>query len=248
VWVHLPRGAGGARSQRPPVSGYRDAVAAHHRRRAQAHDGGHHMRRLALTALAAAALLAPATSRAGFFIGGRLGYSIPGGDVKSGLSNKDVTSSQVPLQLDLGYAGLLDTIAVGAYGAIGFQQVGSQLKDQCSAAGATCDSKLYKVGAQANFHPLLGIWAGVFAGWEQQTTTASFAGQSGTLSLRGWETGVQGGWDFGLLGVKFGPYASWSTGKFQTAASSGGAAAASADLGSANHTWLTLGIRGVFGL
>jgi hypothetical protein len=211
------------------------------------------MRRLTFAALAVAALLVPATSRAGFFIGGRLGYAIPGGDVKSGLSNKDVTSSQVPLQLDLGYAGLLDTIAVGAYGAIGFQQVGSQLKDQCSAAGATCDSKLYKVGAQANFHPALGLWAGVFAGWEQQTTSAAFSSgsvtQSGTLTMRGWETGLQGGWDFGALGVKFGPYASWSTGKFQSTAATGGAVGSvAADLGSANHSWLTLGIRGVFGL
>jgi hypothetical protein len=206
------------------------------------------MRRLALTALAAVALAAPVTSRAGFFLGARLGYSIPGGDVKSGLSNKDVTSSQVPLQLDLGYSGLLDMIAIGAYGAIGFQQVGSQLKDQCSAAGATCDSKLYKVGAQVNFHPLLGLWAGAYGGWEQQRTSAAFNGQSGTLDMRGWETGVQGGWDFGALGVKFGPYASWSTGKFQSVAATSGAATANLDLGSANHSWLTLGIRGVFGL
>ncbi len=206
------------------------------------------MRRFALTALAAAALLAPATSRAGFFLGARLGYAIPGGDVQSGLSNKDIASSQVPLQLDLGYAGLMDMIAIGAYGAIGFQQVGSQLKDQCNASGASCDVRLWKVGAQANIHPLLGLWGGVYMGWEQQTINGGYAGQSGTLDMRGWETGIQAGWDFGLLGVKLGPYASWSTGKFQTAASTGGYTQANLDLGSANHSWLTLGIRGVFGL
>jgi len=207
------------------------------------------MRRLALTALAAVALVAPATSRAGFFLGARLGYSIPGGNVQSGLSNKDITSSQVPLQLDLGYAGLLDTIAIGAYGAIGFQQTGSYLKDQCEKQGGTCDAKLWKVGAQANIHPLFGLWAGVYGGWEQQTISGTFSGVSASQSLRGWETGVQGGWDFGALGVKFGPYASWSTGKFQTGVSTGGGLPSTTlDLGSANHSWLTLGIRGVFGL
>ena len=206
------------------------------------------MRRLALTALAALALAAPATSRAGVFLGARLGYAIPGGDVRSGLSNKDITSSQIPLQLDLGYAGLFDMIAIGAYGAVGFQQVGSQLKNQCSANGASCDAKLWKIGAQANVHPLLGLWAGVYGGWEQQSISGGYAGQSGTVSMRGWETGVQGGWDFGLLGVKFGPYASWSTGKFQSAASTGGYTQANLDMGSANHSWLTLGVRGVFGL
>jgi hypothetical protein len=207
------------------------------------------MRRLALVALAAVAFAAPATSRAGFFIGARVGYAIPGGNVQSGLSNKDITSSQVPLQLDLGYAGLLDTIAIGAYGAIGLQQVGSQLKDQCSQYGATCDSKLWKVGAQANIHPALGLWGGVFMGWEQQTISGTFSGVSASQSLRGYETGLQAGWDFGALGVKFGPYASWSTGKFQTGVSTGGGLpTTSLDLGSANHSWLTLGIRGVFGL
>ncbi len=205
------------------------------------------MRRLAVTALAAAALLAPTTSRAGFFLGARAGYSIPGGNVQSGLSNKDVTQSMFPLQLDLGYAGLMDTIAVGAYGAIGLTQLGSQLKDQCAAQGGTCDSRLWKVGAQANIHPLLGIWGGVFMGWEQQTVTGSFSGVTAESSLRGWETGVQAGWDFGAFGVKFAPYGSWSTGKFQTAATANGGIG-TLDMGSSNHSWLTLGVRGVFGL
>jgi hypothetical protein len=208
------------------------------------------MRRLVFTALAAAALLAPATSRAGFFIGARLGYSMPGGKIPSSndtASYKDLAASQVPLQLDIGYAGLLNTIAIGAYGAIGFQQTGSYLKDHCPS-GATCDARLWKVGGQANIHPLLGLWAGVYGGWEQQTISGGYGGQTGTLDMRGWETGVQGGWDFGMLGVKFGPYASWSTGKFQTAASTGGYANANLDMGSANHSWLTLGIRGIFGL
>jgi hypothetical protein len=209
------------------------------------------MRRLAFTALAAAALLAPSTSRAGFFLGARLGYSMPGGKIPTSadsVSYKDLASSQIPLQLDIGYAGLLDTIAVGAYGAIGFQQVGSQMKDQCEKQGVSCDAKLWKVGAQANIHPAFGLWGGMFMGWEQQSLTAGFGGQSGTLDMRGWETGVQGGWDIGAFGVKFGPYASWSWGKFQSVASTGGAVNASLDMGSATHNWLTLGIRGVFGL
>jgi hypothetical protein len=207
------------------------------------------MRKLALAALTAAALLAPTTSRAGVFVGLRLGYAIPGGNVQSGLSNKDLVQSNVPLQLDLGYAGILDTIAVGGYAAIGFSQVGNQLKDYCASRGGSCDSKLWEAGVQANVHPFLGLWAGVFGGWQQQTVSGTFSGISASESLRGWESGVQGGWDFGALGVKFGPYLSWATGKFQTAASGGsGVLAANFDLGTANHSWLTLGIRGVFGL
>jgi hypothetical protein len=206
------------------------------------------MRRLAFTALAAAALLAPATSRAGIFLGARAGYSIPGGDVKSGMSNKDVASTQFPLQLDVGYAGLFNMVAVGAYGAMGLQQVGSQLKDKCAAQGVSCDAKLWKVGGQANIHPLLGLWAGVFAGWEQESLSGGFNNQTGTLTMRGWETGVQGGWDFGAFGIGIGPYASWSTGKFQSIAATGGYLNTTNDLGSSTHTWLTLGLRLVFGL
>jgi hypothetical protein len=208
------------------------------------------MRKLVFTTLAAATLLVPTASHAsGFFVGARAGYSIPGGNIQSGLSTKDLTQSMFPLQLDFGFAGLLDTVALGGYAGIGLTQLGTQLKDACAAQGASCDSKLWRVGAQANIHPALGLWGGVFLGWEQQTVSASYSGVSASQQLRGYETGIQGGWDFGAMGVKFGPYLSWSTGKFNTAVTAGGALPNSnLDLGTANHSWLTLGIRGVFGL
>jgi len=207
------------------------------------------MRKLVFTALAAALLVPTVSHASGFFVGARAGYSIPGGNIQNGLSNKDITQSMFPLQLDFGFAGLLDTIALGGYAAVGLTQLGSQLKDYCASQGGTCDSRLWRVGAQANIHPALGLWGGVFLGWEQQTVSGSFSGVSASQQLRGYETGVQGGWDFGALGVKFGPYLSWSTGKFQTAVSgNAGPLGGSLDLGTANHSWLTLGIRGVFGL
>jgi hypothetical protein len=190
----------------------------------------------ALAALAALAVLVPAHAHALVFAGLRAGYALPSGDAREDAPMKDQVSANVPIQLDLGMSAL-GFMSVGLYASYGPTRLTSEAKDLCGAA--TCSGANLRAGGQLNLRlPVLdAVWGGVFAGFEQQ----QLKGGSVDVKLRGWEAGLQAGYDFDVLPfLQVGPFASWSVAQFVTA--SGGE-----ELGAkANHTALTFGLRGLF--
>jgi hypothetical protein len=191
------------------------------------------MRKLVVAAVAALAFLAPSSARAIGFLGARVGYAMPSGNLEQGAAMKDSISSNVPVQIDAGLS-MLNILSVGAYGSYGPTQV----KSACTS----CTGSEIRAGLQLNLRPplvLKSLWGGVFAGWQQQSLK-----KTGLFDVKysGWETGLQAGWDFSLLPlISFGPFASYSIAQFTSVS---GAA-----LGTkAQHQQLTLGIRALFDL
>lgn len=190
------------------------------------------MRKILVSGIAALALLAPAHARAVVFLGARVGYALPSGDVQKGAPLKDQVSANVPVQLDLGMS-VLSIASLGVYASFGPTRIASELRD-------TSGQNL-RAGVQFNLRPpvvLNSLWGGIFAGVEQQRFKAGGANASYT----GWEAGLQAGWDFSVLPfIKVGPYASYSLAQFVS--SSGDAP----ELGTkAQHAALTFGLRGLF--
>jgi hypothetical protein len=190
------------------------------------------MRTPMLAALVALALLSPSSASA-FFVGARLGYGMPSGDLERGAPMKTFTTSNTPVQVEVGF-DFLDVLSLGAYGAFG----PTQFKSDCRG----CSGATIRGGLQLNLRPpvvLKSLWGGVFAGVERQTLEA---GQF-SADYTGVDFGVQGGWDFSIVPLfSVGPYASYSIAQFNT---SGG----DATLGDvAKHHWFTVGLRGLFDL
>jgi hypothetical protein len=197
------------------------------------------MRNLLVSAVAALAFLAPSPARAVVFVGARVGYALPAGDVQKGAPMKDSISGTVPIQLDAGMS-VLGVLSLGIYGSYGPSMLAKDLKDSAACSGS-CGGQQLRAGVQLNASPpvvLKSLWGGVFAGLEQQKL--SVGASDGTF--RGWEVGLQAGYDFSVLPfMKMGPYASYSFAQFTS--TSGDAP----DLGTkARHTALTFGLRGLF--
>jgi hypothetical protein len=194
------------------------------------------MRNILVAAIAALAIVVPAQANAVVFAGLRAGYALPAGDSEKGVPMKDSVSANIPIQLDAGM-GVLGVMSLGVYASYGPATLTSEAKGFCG--GSSCKGTNVRGGAQLNLRlPVLdAIWGGVFAGFEQQQL------KGGTLDakLRGWEAGLQAGYDFSVLPfIKVGPFASWSIARFVSASGD-------ADLGTkANHNALTFGLRGLF--
>jgi hypothetical protein len=208
------------------------------------------MPKLLLAAVLAVATLAPSAARAQFFLGARAGLVFPGGEIEKGNELRDFSSAVLPVQVDLGFH-ILQTLAIGAYAGVGYSVLASDLKDSCDALNADCSGRNLRLGAQATLHAPFGLtklWAGGFLGWEEQRFERKVGGLTSESKLRGYEVGLQAGLDFRTLTpFKFGPYASASVGRYTASATSGTLVPVSVE-DQANHTYFTLGIRGVFGL
>jgi hypothetical protein len=208
------------------------------------------MPKLLLAAALVLAALSPSAARAQLFLGARTGVVLPSGDIEKGQALKDASSAVIPLQLDLGFH-LLETLAVGAYGGVGYSMLADGLEDFCDASGADCSGLNLRLGAQANLHAPFGLtklWAGIFLGWEEQRFKHTAGGVTSESKLRGYEAGLQAGLDFRTMtSFKFGPFVSASVGQYTTAATSGEEVPVAVE-DRANHTWFTIGMRGVFGL
>jgi hypothetical protein len=194
------------------------------------------MRNILVSAVAALAVLVPAQADAVFFAGLRAGYTLPGGDVQKDSPLKDTVSANVPIQLDAGLS-VLSIMSLGVYASYGPSTLTSEGKDFCGAA--SCSGTNLRGGLQLNLRPpvvLNSLWGGVFAGFEQQ----QLKGGGVDAKFRGWEAGLQAGYDFSLLPfIKAGPFASWSVAQFQSVSGAG-------DIDTkANHTALTFGLRGL---
>jgi hypothetical protein len=197
------------------------------------------MRKLVVAGIAALAFAVPSPARAVIFLGARVGYAFPGGDVQKDVALKDSVSGIIPIQVDAGMS-VLSILSAGVYGSIGPGTIAKDLKDT-ACSGVSCSAQQLRFGVQLNASPpviLKELWGGVFAGLEQQQLSIG----SEDVKYRGWEAGLQAGWDFSLLPfIKAGPYASYSFGQFTTVSGSG----ATLDT-KAQHTALTFGLRGLF--
>lgn len=187
-----------------------------------------------VVAVAALAFLAPSHAQALAFVGARVGYMMPSGDAAKGQPIKDSIKSDVPVQVDAGLS-VLNIMSLGVYGSFG----PTQFKASCPS----CTGQNLRGGVQLNLRPplvLKSLWGGVFAGLEQQSVKGNFGIDGKT---RGWEAGLQAGWDFSLLPlIGFGPYVSYSIAQFTTA--SGSASIPE----KAQHQNLTIGLRVLFDL
>lgn len=198
------------------------------------------MRKLVVAALAALVFVVPSPARAVIFLGARVGYALPSGDVQKDVPMKDSVSATIPVQVDAGLS-VLSILSLGLYGSIGPSTIAKDLKDSPLCTGVSCKGQQLRLGVQLNASPplvLKSLWGGVFAGLEQEQLTVG----SNDVKYRGWEAGLQAGYDFSVLPfIKVGPYASYSFGQFTTVSGEG----ASIDA-KAQHTALTFGLRGLF--
>jgi hypothetical protein len=197
------------------------------------------MRNLLVSAALALAFLVPSPAQAVVFVGARIGYALPSGDIEKGAPMKDSISGTVPIQLDAGMS-VLGVLSLGIYGSYGPSRLAKDLKDS-ACSGVSCSGQQLRAGVQLNASPpvvLKSLWGGLFAGVEQQKLSVGAA----DATYRGWEAGLQLGYDFSVLPfIKMGPYASYSLAQFTS--TSGDAA----EIGTkARHTAFTFGLRGLF--
>lgn len=184
----------------------------------------------------------------GLELGLRTGYALPLGDALKDIKMKDGVSGKIPLQLDIGYR-VMPQLYVGAFFEYGIMLQSSRIKDFCDAAKLDCSASTLRFGANVQYHFLtqgtILPWAGVGAGYE------IFSGKTGDLksSYSGLEfLNVQLGGDFlATSSLRIGPVVGFSLGQFSSR-KFGNESNDIPDEGKAFHQWLTLGIRGAYGL
>lgn len=204
--------------------------------------------RWSVTVAAALVLAHAGTARAGeesgLSLGARVGYGIPMGDARAGISLGDVVSGQVPVQLDATWR-FDRSWRLGLYAQYGFAQVAGAF----CPAGASCSGDNLRLGVQAAYAFAAADWSpwiGAGVGVEWQTATVSTGGVSSDLRLFGFEMlNLQAGVDWRpSAGLALGPFVSFALGQYQTVTSG----AASASLSTALHEWLQFGVKGTFDL
>ncbi len=201
-----------------------------------------------LAAVAVLALAHAGTARAaqdsGLSLGARVGYAVPVGDVSAGISLGSVVAGLVPVQLNATWR-FDPTWRLGLYLQYGY----SRIADAFCPPGASCSGAQLGLGVQGAYAFATGSptpWIGAGLGLELQMATVSADGARNTLRLFGFEVvDLQAGLDWRLpSGFAIGPFASFGLGQYRTVTSGG----ASADLATALHGWLRLGVKGAFDL
>jgi hypothetical protein len=194
------------------------------------------------------AVLVPAAAQAQWTVGARTGYAIALGDADGSAKMTDITSGQVPLQLDIGYRLQNTALTIGGYVSYGFGSVSGATKDLCNFAGASCSTSSLRVGGQllysfADPKQSMEPWAGVGLGYDSLKLSAS----GGDVTTSGFEFLIlQGGLDWKLAPqFTLGGFASFSLGQYSDISSSNGGSGTISD--KKMHEWLTIGIRGAFG-
>ena len=183
-------------------------------------------------------------------LGLRLGYGLPFGSAEDGAKLKDGFSGQIPIWIDAGYM-VTPNILVGLYGQYGFVSV-----KECRT-GADCSAHDIRFGVQGQYHlsPAESIdpWLGLGIGYEILSESLSGGGSTADVSFKGFEfLNLQGGADFKVANaLSVGPFLSFSLGQYSSEKISGFGAPIDRD-GSVDktalHEWLTLGVKGTFGL
>lgn len=207
-------------------------------------------KRIAVASLVVA-LLTPTAAHA-FFLGARVGWAIPGGDLREGTDLSDQFDGQVPIWVDLGWS-VADRVVVGVYGRFAPNVRDSSAIEDCDFPDTDCGGYGLGLGGQLAFRfgpRNAGPWIGAFGGFEALSFEEAFAGETADQAFRGWELGAQGGIDFAWGPLVLGPYASVSVGRFTVVDADlsdiGGPTTAIPD--AANHTWIQIGLRAAFDL
>ena len=174
-------------------------------------------------------------------LGLRLGYAFAMGSSQEGTKMSDGTSGQVPIWIDAGYM-VTPNIMLGLYGQYGFVL----LKD-CN----DCSAHDLRFGIQGQYHlaPAASMdpWLGLGVGYEILSTSQTAQGITVSGDVKGFEfLNLQGGADFKVAdALTVGPFLSFSLGQYSSISSGG----LSADIDkTALHEWLTVGVKGTFGL
>ena len=216
------------------------------------------MRKLLFAGLVA--LIVPTASRAQVRFGVRLGYAGATGEAfkdKSGalgapgesFKMSDGVPSQIPIQVDASYKIDKDW-AAGLYMSYGFGQVGGALAHDLCTSGIECSASTMRLGAQGSWAlsrvagPFVP-WVGLNVGWEQATVSLSGAAASGSLSMSGYEVGLQVGGDY-KLNPQFtvGPYVGYALGQYTSLGLPNGMGTVGID--QTTHGWWSVGVLGQF--
>jgi len=228
------------------------------------------MRAIALLltlAVAASAQAARAQADTGLTLGARVGYGIPLGDVAKAdaespsIALSKVVSGQIPLEIEAGYRFTRE-ISAGLYFGYGFAFAAKGLCDtlgglpsgvSCSTSGAST----MRYGLQAAYRFVSGEgmtpWVGLGIGMEQAQLDVKLSGfglsEQSTFKISGWEyVNLQGGADWVVSpGLKVGPFARVSIGKFDTVKIGGQKQDFPSNVQTI-HEWITLGLKGTFDL
>jgi hypothetical protein len=186
----------------------------------------------------------------GLMFGLRTGYAIPFGDESQNFSMAESFGGAIPIQLDVAYA-IIEAVNVGVYGGYG---IGSEGTGGSLAQSGFRSTLAYGVQSSAVLaHGGNNAWGGVFAGLESMSYPSRVDIQSVSvwnLTLSGWQAGVQCGYDFKLAPPLFvGPFASFAYGQYVTIKGELDGSTLSEDIvNTAAHQWLTVGLRGTYGL
>lgn len=195
------------------------------------------MKKLVLAAAAAAALLAPSTSRAQLSIGLRAGYAQATGD----LDENHLVANQMPIQLDLDYRLFLG-LTVGVYGSYGSSDVDGAAAG-CSATGVDCTGRIIRAGVQATWTlpvPLVKPWIGAGLGYEWARIARSNAAALKASGLEAFN--AQAGVDLSLGYFRIGPFVTYTLSKYDASTLTDGTVAV-ADLDAAKSGFLYYGLR-----
>jgi hypothetical protein len=197
------------------------------------------------TATATTTEAAPATKEAkGVEIGLRLGYGIPLGDSAKDVKLGDSVKGQIPIRLDAGYR-ITPNIYVGLYFSYGIGMINKDKVRGCDVAD--CSASTLNFGVMGAYHIMpaesMDPWIGLGFGLENATTKASFGGNEVKNTVKGLTfADIQAGLDFKATpNLMVGPVVSFAIGQYS-----------STDAGDIQekgiHQWLTLGIRGAYGI
>lgn len=208
------------------------------------------MHRRMLVAVAVA-LLTPAAARAGFTLGARAAWAIPGGDITEGIKLSDQIDGQVPIWFDLGWS-FDHRLMLGVYFRYAANVRDSDAIGTCDFLDADCGGYGLGAGAQLQWRlaGIAGPWLGAFGGFEALSFEARLGDRVADQAFRGWEVGGQGGIDFAWGPIVLGPYAAVGAARYTVIdldlGEFGGPTVDIAD--TANHYWIHLGLRIAFGL
>jgi len=210
-----------------------------------------------LSAAALCGLLLPAAAPAQLALGARAAIALPVGSTVDGAPTKDSIARAFPLEVRAGWR-LEEGYEVGLVGGYAPASVADPRKVECTAQGLTCAAHLWRVAARGEYALREGEWrpfAAVALGWEWQVQRWEIRSDNWErTSWNGWLAGIEAGVDRPLAshfdggvfaGLSFGQYRSVSV-EGETA---GYAYQDAREVASpALHGWLTIGLRGTFGL
>ncbi|MGC4000014.1 MAG: hypothetical protein QM767_22295 [Anaeromyxobacter sp.] len=216
------------------------------------------MKKLLALAITSAALGAPLAAQAQLSLGLRVGFAAAAGSVGSAdgvtVEMRDLTSSAVPLQVDLLFK-VSPQLRLGGYFSYAFAQPADPIDRSCDEAGVSCTQHVTRVGLEVTYADpasrAMAPWLGLGTGYEWNTTEGG--GQS--LTYKGWElVNLQGGADWRLgPSLSAGPFLMWSIGRYSTEVVDAGptsdAGTVSAEIPDKKlHHLFQVGLRGAFDL